>query len=59
MDQTNDGFSDLYRADYINTVGCVSQRKLERLHASPYHHTLLRRGISKREEEEDCELSLR
>ena len=31
---------------------------MERLHASPYHHTLLRRGISKREEEEDCKPSL-
>ena len=57
-DQTNDRFSDLYRADFINTVGHMSRRKLERLHASPYHHALLRRGISKREEEEDCEPSL-
>ena len=39
-------------------MGRVSRRKLERLHASPYHHTLLRRGISKREEEEDCKPSL-
>ena len=31
---------------------------MERLHASPYHHALLRWGISKREEEEDCEPSL-
>ena len=37
----------------------MSRRKLERLHASPYHHALLRRGISKREEEEDCKPSLR
>ena len=32
---------------------------MERLHASPYHHALLRWGISKREEEEECEPSLR
>ena len=57
-DQTNDGFPDLYRADFINAVGRVSRRKLERLHASPYHYALLRQGISKREEEEDCKLSL-
>ena len=57
-DQTNDGFSDLYRANFINAVGRMSRRKLERLHASPYHHALLRWGISKREEEEDCEPSL-
>ena len=30
---------------------------MERLHASPYHHVLLRWGISKREEE--CKPSLR
>ena len=57
-DQTNDGFTDLYQADFISAVGGVSRRKLERLHASPYHHALLRWGISKREEEEDCEPSL-
>ena len=49
---------DLYRADFINMVSCVLRRKLERLHALPYHHALLRWGISKREEEKDCELSL-
>ena len=54
-DQTNDRFSDLYRANFISAVGCVSRRKLERLHALPYQHALIRRGISKREEEEDCE----
>jgi len=32
---------------------------MERLHASPYHHALLRRGISKREEEEDSSQDLR
>jgi len=32
---------------------------MERLHASPYHHALLRRGISKREEEEDVSQDLR
>ena len=32
---------------------------MERLHASPYHHALLRRGISKREEEEDTSQDLR
>ena len=57
-DWTDDGFSDLYQADFISAVGRVSRRKLERLHASPYHHALLRQGISKREEEEDCKLSL-
>ena len=49
---------DLYRANFISAIGCVSRRKLERLHTSPYHHALLRQGISKREEEEDCEPSL-
>ena len=39
-DQTDDGFTDLYWADFISTVGRVSRRKLERLHASPYHHAL-------------------
>ena len=51
-------FSDLYQADFISAIGRVSRRKLERLHASPYQHTLLRRGISKREEEEECKPSL-
>ena len=46
---------DLYWADFISTIGRISRRKLERLHASPYYHALLRQGISKREEEEDCE----
>jgi len=32
---------------------------MERLHASPYHHALLRRGISKREEEEELSQDLR
>jgi len=32
---------------------------MDRLEASPYHHALLRRGISKREEEEDCDVTLR
>jgi len=32
---------------------------MDRLEASPYHHALLRRGISKREEEEDCDATLR
>ena len=39
-------------------MGRVLKRKLERLHTSPYHHALLRRGITKREEEEDCKPSL-
>ena len=58
-DRTEDGFTDLYRADFISAVGRVSRRKMERLHASPYHHALLRRGISKREEEEDVSQDLR
>jgi len=32
---------------------------MERLHASPYHHALLRCGISKREEEEETSQDLR
>ena len=58
-DRTKDGFTDLYRADFISAVGRVSRRKMERLHASPYHHALLRRGLSKREEEEEASQDLR
>ena len=47
----------MYQANFISAVGLVSRRKLERLHASPYHHALLRWGISKKEEE-DCKPSL-
>ena len=46
---TDDRFTDLYRSDFISTVRCVLRRKLERLHTSPYQHTLLKWGISKRE----------
>jgi len=58
-DRTEDGFTDLYRADFISAVGRVSRRKMERLHASPYYHALLRRGLSKREEEEEASQDLR
>jgi len=48
------GFQDLYRSDFINTVGRVSRRKMDRLQdTSPYH-----RGLSKCQEEEEVKLEL-
>ena len=45
-------------ADFISAIERVSRRKMERLHALPYHHALICRGLSKREEEEACKPSL-
>jgi len=48
-----EGFDNLYRDDFINTVGWVSRQKLEQLEMGPYQCTLLKRGVTKRRDVED------
>jgi len=53
------GFQDLYRSDFINAAGRVGRRKMDHLHdSSPYHHALVLRGLSKRQEEEEVKPEL-
>jgi len=47
------GFPELYRSDFITAVGRVSRRQLDRLEVGPYQKALLKRGLSKRDKEEE------
>ena len=60
-DLDQDGFEDLYRADFIHAISHVARRKLCRHHLDPYQRAAFRRGVVRHntgEEERDPTLEL-